>query len=45
MRTLRLAAGQRLVELDLTGLANGLYTCELLQGEYKLGVTELTVQR
>ncbi|HRO99374.1 MAG TPA: hypothetical protein PLN54_08075 [Flavobacteriales bacterium] len=45
VRTLRLAAGQRMVELDLTGLANGLYTCELLQGEYKLGVTKLTVQR
>jgi len=45
VNTLRLAAGQRLVELDLMGLANGLYTCELLQGEYKLGVTKLTVQR
>jgi hypothetical protein len=40
-----LAAGQQLVELDLTGLSEGLYTCELLQGEYKLGVTKLTVQR
>jgi hypothetical protein len=45
VRTLRLAAGQRLVELDLMSLANGLYTCELLQGEYKLGVTKLNVQR
>jgi len=45
VRTVRLAAGQRLVELDLTGLANGLCTCELLQGEYKLAVTKLTVQR
>ncbi|MCB9183086.1 MAG: hypothetical protein H6591_04140 [Flavobacteriales bacterium] len=43
--SVRLAAGQRLVELDLMGLAVGLYTCELLQGEYKLGVTKLTVQR
>jgi hypothetical protein len=43
--TVRLASGQRLVELDLMGLAEGLYTCELLQGEYKLGVTKLTVQR
>lgn len=45
VRTIRLAAGQRLAELDLMGLANGLYTCELIQGEYKLGATKLTVQR
>jgi hypothetical protein len=45
VRTMRLGEGQRLVELDLTGLSNGLYTCELLQGEYKLAVTKLTVQR
>jgi len=45
VNTLRLAAGQRLVELDLMGLATGLYTCELLQGEYKLGVTKVTMQR
>ena len=43
--TVRLAAGQRLVELDLLGLAEGMYTWELLQGEYRLGVTKLTVQR
>ena len=42
VRTVQIAAGQRLVELDLTGLAEGMYTCELLQGEYKLGVTKLT---
>lgn len=45
VREVRLAAGQRLVELDLTGMAEGLYACELLQGEYKLGATKLTVQR
>jgi hypothetical protein len=43
--TIRLSAGQRIVELDLMGLAEGLYPCELLKGEYKLGVTKLTVQR
>ncbi len=45
VRAVRLAKGQRMVELDLIGLSEGLYTCELLQGEYKLGVTKLTVQR
>jgi hypothetical protein len=45
VRRYRLASGQRLQELDLNGLANGLYTCELLQGEYKLDVVKLTVQR
>ena len=45
VRTVQIAAGQRLVELDLTGLAEGFYACELLQGEFKLGVTKLTVQR
>ncbi len=41
----RLAPGQRLLEVDLSGVANGFYTCELLQGEFKLGVVKLTVQR
>lgn len=45
VRTHRLARAQRLLEVDLSGLANGLYTCELVQGEFKLGVTKLTVQR
>ena len=45
VNNVRLATGQRLVELDLMGLGNGLYPCELLKGEYKLGVTKLTVQR
>ncbi len=45
VRTVRLAAGHQLVELDLTGLSEGLYTCELLQGEFKLAATKLTVQR
>jgi len=45
VQSYRLAMGQQLVELDLSGLANGLYTCELLQGEFKLAVTKLTVQR
>jgi len=45
VQTIRLAAGQRLVELDLGGLADGLYTCELLQGEFKLAVAKVTVQR
>jgi hypothetical protein len=35
---------QRLLELDLRRYANGLYTCELLHGEYKLGAIKLTVQ-
>ena len=45
VNTVRLATGQRLVELDLIGLGNGLYTCELLQGEYKLAAAKLTLQR
>jgi hypothetical protein len=43
--TYQLAQGQRLHELDLSGLANGLYTCELLQGEFKLDAVKLTMQR
>lgn len=45
VRTVHLAAGQRLQELDLSGLANGLYTCELQSGEFKLDVAKITVQR
>lgn len=45
VNNVRLATGQRLVELDLIGLGNGLYTCELLQGEYKLAAAKLTLQR
>ncbi|MBK9148676.1 MAG: hypothetical protein IPM12_12780 [Flavobacteriales bacterium] len=45
VRRYRLVQGQQLVELDLADLAEGLYTCEILLGEYKLGVTKVTVQR
>jgi hypothetical protein len=45
VRTLPLAANQQLLEMDLTGLANGLYVIELLVGDMKLGAAKLTLQR
>ncbi|MBX2973420.1 MAG: T9SS type A sorting domain-containing protein, partial [Flavobacteriales bacterium] len=45
VRTLPVAANQQLLELDLNGLANGLYVIELLVGDLKLGATKLTLQR
>lgn len=45
VRTVRLDAGQRMVEIDLGGLRNGLYMCELLIGELRLGTTKVTLQR
>lgn len=44
VRTVPVAANQQLIELDLAGLANGLYVIELLVGELKLGATKLTLQ-
>lgn len=40
----QLAPGQRLLEIDLQKLANGMYTCELLQGDLKLAATKITLQ-
>lgn len=45
VRTLPLAANQQLLEMDLSGLANGLYVIELLVGDMKLGAAKLTLQR
>ncbi|MBX2972295.1 MAG: T9SS type A sorting domain-containing protein [Flavobacteriales bacterium] len=44
IRTLPIAANQQLLELDLSGLADGLYVLELLVGDMKLGATKLTLQ-
>lgn len=44
VRTLLVAANQQLLEVDLAGLANGLYVIELLVGDMKLGATKLTLQ-
>jgi hypothetical protein len=45
VRTLPLPTGSVLLELDLAGLANGLYVVELLVGDMKLGATKVTLQR
>ncbi|MBX2972297.1 MAG: T9SS type A sorting domain-containing protein [Flavobacteriales bacterium] len=45
IRTLPIAANQQLLELDLNGLADGLYVLELLVGDMKLGAAKLTLQR
>jgi hypothetical protein len=45
VRTLPLPTGSVLLELDLGGLANGLYVVELLVGDMKLGATKVTLQQ
>ncbi len=44
IRTLPVGANQQLLELDLSGLADGLYVIELFVGDFKLAATKLTLQ-
>jgi hypothetical protein len=44
IRTLPVGANQQLLELDLSGLADGLYVIELFVGDFKIGATKLTLQ-
>ncbi len=45
VRTYQLGKGQRMLEVELMGLANGLYACELLMNDLRLATTKLMLQR
>ena len=45
VRSYRIVPGQKIIEADISGLAAGLYACELLVGNLRLATTKLTLQK